>query len=102
MNQLIFFHTVVLLFKTIQNQNPESLLSMAGTGYNYKTRAKDDGKLRIVTDYKLESELNLKSYRWRSIRYWNQLPKDITSIHNLYEFKWKLKTWILKNIEINP
>ena len=78
-NQLVFFHTVVLLFKTLQNKSPEYLLSMAGIEYNYKSRAKDAGKLRVVVGYKLDSELNFKSYRWRSIRYWNQLPQDITS-----------------------
>ena len=41
---------------------------MAGTDYNYKTRAKDSGKLRLASDYKVDHELNLKSYRWRYIR----------------------------------
>ena len=31
-NQSIFFHTVVLLYKTLQNQSPVYLLSMAGAG----------------------------------------------------------------------
>ena len=75
---------------------------MAGTKYNYETRAKDAGKLRVVTEYKPDNDLNLKSYRWRSSRYWNQLPQDITSTKNLYKFKGKLKVWVLKNIDINP
>ena len=75
-HQLVFFHTVVLLFKTLQNESPDYLYSMAVTDYNYKTRAKDSGKLRLVSEYKVDHELNLKSYRWRSIRSWNQLPLD--------------------------
>ena len=101
-NQLVFFHTVVLLYKTLQNQSPEYLLSMAGTEYNYKSRAKDEGKLRVVPGYKIESDLNIKSYRWRSIKCWNQLPQDITSTINLYKFKVKLKAWVLKNVDLNP
>ena len=101
-NQLIFFHTVVLLFKTLENQSPQFLLDMAGTKYNYETRAKDAGKLRVVSDYKPDNSLNLKSYRWRSSKYWNQLPQDITSTKSLYKFKGKLKVWVLKNIDINP
>ena len=75
---------------------------MAGTKYNYETRAKDAGILRVVSDYKPDNELNLKSYRWRSSKYWNQLPHDITSTKNLYKFKGKLKSWVLKNIDISP
>ena len=101
-NQLIFFHTVVLLYKTLQNQSPEYLLSMAGSEYNYKTRAKDAGTLRLVSSYKPDCKLNIQSYRWRSIKCWNQLPQDITSTHNLYKFKVKLKTWVLKNVDLNP
>ena len=101
-NQLIFFHTVVLLFKTLENQSPQFLLDMAGTKYNYETRAKDAGKLCVVSDYKPDNSLNLKSYRWRSSKYWNQLPQDITSTKSLYKFKGKLKVWVLKNIDINP
>ena len=101
-NQLVFFHTVVLLYKTLQNQSPEYLLSMAGTEYNYKSRAKDAGKLRVVAGYKIDSDLNIKSYRWRSIKCWNQLPQDITSTPNLYKFKVKLKAWVLKNVDLNP
>ena len=71
--QLVFFHTVVLLYKTLQSGSPEYLFSMTGRDYNYKTRAKDAGKLRIVPEYKLDHDLNLKSFRWRSIRSWNQL-----------------------------
>ena len=56
---------------------------MAGIEYNYKYRAKDAGKLRVVVGYKLDSELNFKCYRWRSIRCWNQFPQDITSTPNL-------------------
>ena len=75
---------------------------MAGTKYNYQTRAKDAGKLRVISHYKPDSELNLKSYKWRSAAYWNQLPQDITTTNNLFKFKGKLKTWVLKNIDINP
>ena len=34
----------------------------------------------MVSDYKAEHELNMKSYRWRSIKSWNQLPLDTVLI----------------------
>ena len=101
-NQLVFYHTVVLLYKTLQNKSPEFLYNMAGTEFNYKTRAKDAGKLRHGADYIPDQGLNWKSYRWRSIRCWNQLPQEITLLTKLPKFKTKLKSWVLQNININP
>ena len=101
-NQLVFFHTVVLLYKTLQNRSPENLFTMPETEYPYNTRAKDSGKLRLVTDYKPTNELNMKSYRWRSIRYWNQLPVSISKISKLSKFKVQLKIWVQDNIDVYP
>ena len=101
-NQLVFFHTVVLLYKTLHLESPEYLFSMTGRDYNYKTRAKDAGKLRIVPEYKLDNELNLRSYRWRSIKSWNQLPLNITSITSLAKFKVQLKARVKNNVDIYP
>ena len=101
-HQLVFFHTVVLLYKTLQSGSPEYLFSMTGRDYIYKTRAKDAGKLRIVPEYKLDHDLNLKSFRWRSIRSWNHLPLNITSITSLDKFKVQLKAWVKNNIDIYP
>ena len=75
---------------------------MTGSELNYKTRAKDTGKLIQVQEYEVENKLNYKSYRWRSIRSWNQLPQDITSITSIQEFKFKLKAWVVENISTYP
>ena len=101
-NQLVFFHTVLLLFKTLQHKTPQYLHSMAEPNFNYKTSAKEAGKLRNAAGYTPKNELNLKSYRWRSMRYWNQLPADITLISSMPKFKAKLKNWVLENIAIHP
>ena len=101
-HQLVFFHTVVLLFKTLQNHSPKYLFEMASTELHYRTRAENPGKLRVVADYLPEQGLNWNSYKWRSVRYWNQLPPEITLITNLQKFKIKLKSWVLVNIDINP
>ena len=101
-NQLVFYHTVVLLFKTLQNQSPEYLFSMAETNFNYKTRAKDDGKIKHAVDYTPKNDMNMKSYRWRSIKCWNMLPPDVLQTKSLPKFKNKLKAWVLRNVDICP
>ena len=101
-NQLIFFHTVMLTYKTIKKQCPSFLYNMIDTRYEYRTRACDAGFLRQTSEYRPDHELNLKSYRWRSIRYWNLLPADIRTCQNLSSFKIMLKTWVQKNVDIYP
>lgn len=101
-NQLVFFHTVILLYKTRQNETPKYLYDMTSTELNYRTRAENPGKLRTVADYIPEQGLNWKSYKWRSTRFWNQLPPEIKLMNNLIQFKGKLKSWVLLNVDVNP
>ena len=101
-NQLVFFHTVVLVFKTIKNHYPASLYTMVDTSYGYRTRACEAGLLRQTAGYKPSHGLNLKSYRWRSISYWNQLPADIRTCKTLSKYKILLKQWVLENIDLYP
>ena len=101
-NQLVFYHTVILLFKTLANQTPKYLYEMTSTELHYPARAENPGKLRVVAEYLPEQGLNYRSYKWRSTRSWNQLPPDIRTTTNLIQFKVKLKAWVLQNIDINP
>ena len=101
-NQLIFFHTVILLFKTIHSKKPKYLKEMTSYELHYQTRAKNAGKLSVVAEYVPEQGLNWKSYKWRSVRFWNQLPDTIRTMDKLTTFKAKLKSWVMLNIDINP
>ena len=101
-HQLVFFHTVILLFKTNQNKTPQFLYDMTSSELKYRTRAENPGKLRTVADYIPEQGLNWKSYKWRSTMYWNQLLPDIKTMDNLVKFKVKLKSWVLVNIDTTP
>ena len=100
-NQLVFYHTVILLFKTLHNQTPKYLHEMTSTELHYPARQAQPGKLRVVAEYVPEQGLHYKSYKWRSTRSWNQLPPDIRTMHNLVQFKVNLKAWVLLNIDIN-
>ena len=101
-NQLVFFHTSILLFKILNNRKPKYLFSMISTELNYLTRADNTGKLRVVADYTPKQGLNWKSFRWRSVQFWNQLPANIRTMNSILKFKSSLKSWIMKNVDINP
>ena len=99
-NQLVFFHTVLLLYKTRTNQQPKALFKMQNSQFSYRTRAADTDRIRMDADYLVRNEINARSYRWRSIRSWNMLPPELTSISNLGKFKSRLKEWTRRNISI--
>ena len=75
---------------------------MTSTELAYVTRADSTGKLSVAADYIPEQGLNWRSYKWRSVRFWNELPVHIRTMTNLTMFKSKLKAWVLQNIDINP
>ena len=62
-NQLVFYHTVILLFKTLANQTPKYLYEMTSTELHYPARAEKPGKLRAVAEYLPEQGLNYRSYK---------------------------------------
>ena len=73
---------------------------MTTSNVRYETRVDCSEKLAVVADYIPTVGLNLKSFRWRAVSYWNQLPGEIRKIEDLSKFKPRLKKWIEDNIEI--
>ena len=45
-NQLSVYHTLIMVYKVLQDKSPQYLYSMFNTTYNYKTRVADSGKIR--------------------------------------------------------
>ena len=102
-HQMVFYHTVVLLFKIRKNGSPVVLYTMATADYAYDTRSKTSGNIKEVSSsIKVPSDLAARSFRWRSVSYWNLLPGKLKSIQSVNKFKKALKSWIIKNVKINP
>ena len=76
------------------------ILSYQISDIRYLTRFDRSEKLEVVAEYNPTVALNLKSFRWRSVNCWNQLPIQVRQIESISEFKPKLKKWIEENIEI--
>ena len=98
-NQLVFYHSVVLVYKVKQNQTPKYLHSMFSWSYNYNTRQAEGGAIRLVGKPKLE--VNKSSFRWRAANQYNQLPAEVRTCVSLASFKLKAKKWIKENVNIN-
>ena len=88
-NQLVFFHSVMAVYKIRKSQEPEYLASLL---------CQDNIRKNIIIPH---STLTLakKSFCYRSAESWNIVPEQIRSLEKIESFKRELKKWTLMNIE---
>ena len=98
-NQLIFYHSVLLVFKVRRNESPKYLNSMFNNNYVYNTRQASRDLLRVNQRPRLE--LTRSSFKWRGSACFNELPSTIRSETSEAIFKSKTKEWIINNISFN-
>ena len=100
--QLVFFNTVLILFKARKTQTPKYIfeMSVSAESERYGARSGQVGKLRGVGSKLPNQLLNCNSFRWRSVNSWNRLPLELRQLDSHAIFKQKLKSWVQKNIKI--
>ena len=97
-NQLIFYHSVLMLFKVKKQGYPKYLFDMhKDSEYSYSTRQATNSILKIK---QARLELSRESFRWRAAQQFNLIPKDIRDETSIDEFKSKVKSWIKTNIVV--
>ena len=98
--QLMFYHSVLQLHKTLKNQAPVYLFQKATEGreYHYRTRQATGGVLRQGP--KAGLDLSRRGWCCRSVEDYNKLPHSLRLDMKLPSFKKKLKEWTKKNINI--
>ena len=113
--QLMAYHSLVLLHKTLANQAPKYLYEKvtANGKFKYKTRQAsecppefsfsvqhpvDNGTIRQDTGTKLG--MNKKGWCWKSVEMFNTLPTDMRLEKKLSKFKTSLKKWVQLTIDI--
>ena len=92
--QLVFFHTVLQVWRVIRTKNPVYINSKLQPSV---TRSADQGTLKVPA---VEYSVSKKSFMVRSAYMWNTIPPDIRNCKTVELFKKKLKEWIKLNIEI--
>ena len=99
-NQLIFYHSVLLVFKVKLAQTPKHLHSMHNSwSYQYRTRQAESGLIQQAGKPRLE--ITKDSFRWRAATQYNQLPAELRKCETLVTFKKDVKTWIKNNVSLN-
>jgi hypothetical protein len=92
-NQLVFYHTVLTMYKTIKSSKPLHLSSQLSRNFPYPTRQATGGHVR-------STESSEKTFLSRGTKEFNSIPADLKSTSSLPIFKKKLKTWTLANVPI--
>ena len=100
-NQLVFYHSVVTLHKVIHTEYPKYLHNKVMSQFPYNTRQKTSNAIRIGPQFDARLDLAQKSFRWRSVKYWNNVPDSIRKITKTENFKKLLKNWVLNNVPVH-
>ena len=106
--QMMVYHSLVQLHKTVQSQMPEYLFNRVSTElhhlderrkYPYNTRQQVSGILRRLPDSEAKLDLTERSWCWRASRTYQDLPISIRKESKLRLFKNKLRTCVKENVD---
>ena len=87
-NQLIYYHTVISVFKIRLTQEPEYLSTILN-------RTSRTGNIVLPNNILVLAE---KSFCFRGSKQWNDLPQNIQKVKKVGQFKKMVKIWILDNV----
>ena len=95
--QLVFFHSVVQIYKTVKTTYPKYINSKLCMEFPYNTRLAQSDSVRMGDAFKSKLDLTEKSFMNRATVSFNQLPQDLRKKKEIGAFKVELKKWILEN-----
>ena len=98
--QLLVYHSLVMLQKTLKIKLPAYLDSRITLGgpFPYRTRHAANCTIRQIPGNK--KDLYRQGWCWRSIEVYNTLPDHIRLEEKLPSFKTKLRSWVEENVAI--
>ena len=100
MRQLVFYHSVVLIYKTLMTTYPKYIYSKLCMEFPYNTRLAQSESVRMGPDFQSKLELTEKSFLNRATLSFNNLPQEIRRTPKLETFKIKLKNWVQENCKL--
>ena len=100
--QLVFYHSVIIIYKTLQTSYPKYIFNKLATEFPYNTRLAQSDAVRMGPDYNYKCRLGLteRSFMTRATVCFNQLPASLRQTQKIEAFKKKLKAWVQENIRI--
>ena len=98
--QLVYYHSVVMIYKTLQTTYPKYMFNKLANEFPYNTRLAESDAVRMGSQFRAKLELTEGSFMNRATVSYNQLPATLRQILKIGTFKRKLKAWVLANIAI--
>ena len=98
--QLTFYHSVILIYKTLQISCPKYIYSKLSSEFPYNTRLSQSDSVRMGSEFQCKLELTEKSFMNRATLQFNKLPAELRQTEKIETFKRKLKTWVLENYKV--
>ena len=99
-NQLIVFHSLTQVFKTLETKSPKYLYDRISGNFHYTRGTRFSKRNRIGPRYAAKNDISNRSFQWRATKQWNMLPEEIQKIDKLHKFKQSLTLWIKLNIPL--
>ena len=106
--QLLVYHSLVLLHRTVQNKTPTYLyrkIMAGGAQPNTRHAVATTAALAVAgvpsqpsVDH-CELGLKRKSWCWAGVVWYRKLPVDILAETKISTFKTRLKEWVAENVE---
>ena len=97
---MVFYHSVILIHKTITNKSPKYICSKLFSEFPYNTRLAESESVRMGPDFQAKLDLTERSFMNRATVNFNQLPAELRKILKTETFKLKLKIWVIENYKI--
>ena len=98
--QLLFYNSVVLIYKTILTTFPKYIHTKLSTQFPYNTRLSQAETVRMGPEFKSKLELTENSFMNRATVSYNKLPPELRKIPKLDLFKQNLKVWTIENVKM--
>ena len=93
--QLVFYHTVLQVYKTLKTGKPKPLFQSLSSDYPYRTRSSASGQIRQDDSFSVQT-----TFKYRAMQYFNSVPASIR-VGSTATVRRKLKEWIKSNIPID-
>ena len=85
--QLVFYHSVILVFKTLLTTYPKYIFQKLSTDFPYNTRLANSEPVRMGPEFKSMLELTEKRFMNRATVSYNQIPASLRQIPKIEYFK---------------
>ena len=100
MNQLIAYHSLVLVYKIRTERKPHYFCERFNTEFSRETRLATSDGIRVMQKNRLS--LTKSGFRVRASADWNLLPQDVRRSKDILCFKRSVRAWTIKNIPLYP